>query len=70
MTSHGCGASRMRFQGAKQRPSKGQDLNALVNNAVSEVLKQNKHTKAKVNHNSGLEDDLDNFTLEKLNIRE
>ena len=70
MTSHGGRESCMRFQGAKKCPTKGQDLNDLVNNAVSEVLKKNKRTKAKDTHNYGLEDDPDNFTLENLNIRE
>ena len=38
-TDCGSGACYVRFQGAKKRPAKGQELNALLVNVVKEVLK-------------------------------
>ena len=34
LTARGSGAGRMRFQGTKNRPAKGQDLNNIVANTV------------------------------------
>ena len=56
-TSRGSKVGRLQFQGAKKRPAKGQELNTLVSNAISEVLKQNKRAKSAAMHGSGLEDD-------------
>ena len=36
----------IRFQGAKKRPAKGQELNDLVSIKVLKVLKQSKYAKA------------------------
>ena len=58
LTVCGCGAGRVRFQGAKKRPHKGQEPNTLVVNAVKEVL-----------NDSWSEVDPDNLNLENLGIR-
>ena len=49
-TSRGGGAGRVRFQGAKKCPAKGQESNTLVARAVSEVLKKKKHAKSTTKH--------------------
>ena len=69
-TACGGGAGRVRFQGAKKFPDKGEDLNALVYNKLKEVLKTNKHLKAKASSDSVSEDEHENFNFETLNIRE
>ena len=63
MTSRGGGADHVRFQGTKKRPEEVQELNALVANAVSELLIHNKCVKAAAAHNSGSEDETENFNF-------
>ena len=67
-TARGDGIGRVRFQGAKKRPDEGKYLNALVENAVKEVLKTKKLLKAKVSNESGSEDKQEHFNFETLNI--
>ena len=62
-TSRGGGADHVRFQGTKKRPEEVQELNALVANAVSELLIHNKCVKAAAAHNSGSEDETENFNF-------
>ena len=62
-TACGGGAGRVRFQGTKKRPDKGKQLNALSDNTVKEVIKSNKRAKYIAAHDSGLEEDLDNFNF-------
>ena len=64
----GGGSVRVRFQGDKKLPSKGEELNTLVINAVKEILKYNKCVKAKDEHDSGSEEEQENFNFEDLNI--
>ena len=54
-----CGgvAGHLQFQGAKKRPAKVQEMNALVASVVSEVLKQKNRTKDTAAHNSVSEDE-------------
>ena len=52
LTSRGSGAGRVRFQGAKERPAEGEELNAFVSNAVKVVLTTNTSKKAKVSSDS------------------
>ena len=52
LTSRGSGAGRVRFQGAKERPAEGKELNALVSNAVKAVLTTNTSKNAKVSSDS------------------
>ena len=47
----------MQFQGNKMHMAKGQGLNVLLDNAVKEVIKQNKPAKATDVHKSGLEEE-------------
>ena len=51
------GAGRVRFQGAKKRPAKGETLNSLVENVVKSVLKPNKRKRAKASSESRSEDE-------------
>ena len=53
----------MQFQGAEE-------LNALVANAVKEVLKPNKRAKDTAEHDSGLEEEPKNFNSKNLRIWE
>ena len=53
LTARGGGAVSVRFQGAKKRPGEGEELHALVSNAVKEVLKSNKRLNAKYSSDSG-----------------
>ena len=53
----------MQFQGAEE-------LNALVANAVKEVLKPNKRAKDTAEHDSGLEEEPNNFNSENFRIWE
>ena len=41
-----------RFHGAKKRPVEGEDLNALVTNAVKEIIKTNKRLNPKALNDS------------------
>ena len=68
-TSRCSGSGHVRSQGAPKRPAEGQEMNALMDSAVLEVLEQKIFTKAAATHDSGLEDDLECFNLEKLSIR-
>ena len=65
-TRSGC-AGRVRFQVAKTRPAEGEELYALVSNAVKEVLKSNKHLKSKASSDSGSEDEQENSNFDNLN---
>ena len=53
----------MHFQGAKKRPDEVQDMNALVANALKEVLKSNKREKYTAAHESGLEEEPENSSI-------
>ena len=55
--THGGGAVHVQFQGNKMHMAKGQGLNVLLDNAVKEVIKQNKPAKATDVHKSGLEEE-------------
>ena len=66
--ARGGGAGRVRFQGAKKRPSEGKELNYLVANAVKAVLTAKKHDKAKASSESGSEDDQEHFNFKTLKI--
>ena len=57
----------MRFQGAKKRPAKFQELNTLVASTVSEVLKK---SKSRAKHDSISEEYPEDFNFENLSIRE
>ena len=57
LTDIGSGTGRLRFQGTKKRPAKGEELNSLVANAVKSVLTINKRKKAKASSESASEDD-------------
>ena len=70
LTARSGGAGRVRFQGAKKRPDKGKELNALVYNVVKGVLKYNKFLKAKVSSDSGSEDKKEYFNFETLKLGE
>ena len=59
----------MWFQYAKERPAKGQDMNALVARVVQEVLKK-KRARDMATHNSGSEEKPKKFNFENLSIRE
>ena len=65
-TSRGCGAGHMRFQGAKKRLAKVQDMNTLVDSAVLEVLRQNTRAKSMTTHNSCLEYESETFNLKNI----
>ena len=39
-TARGSGTGRIRFQGAKKRPTKGEQLNALIANTLKELKKK------------------------------
>ena len=60
----------MRFQGAKKRLYKVQDLNAIVTRTLQQVLKQNKRSKAMYKHNAILEEERENFNPKNLSIGE
>ena len=60
----------MQFQGIKKRLSEGQELNALVDNALKEVIKKNNCAKPAAAHDSISEEYLQNFNFETLSIRE
>ena len=64
------GEVSVRFQGAKKRPAKGEELNSLVSNAVKEVCKINKILKAKASRDSGSEDEQENFNFDTPKIGE
>ena len=57
------GACRIRFQGAKKRLDKGEELNALVSNKVKEVLKSNKLLNSKASNESISEDKKEHFNF-------
>ena len=59
----GSGAGRVRFQGAKNIPAEGEDMNALASNAVKEVIKPNKILKAKASSESGSEDEQEHLNF-------
>ena len=61
-------AGCLRFQGAKKRPAKVEDLNDLVTNAVKVVLKPNKRKRAKASSDSVSEEYQENYNFETLNI--
>ena len=67
-TARGSGSGRVRFQGATQLPSKGEDLNALVANTVKSVPTTNKCLKAKTSSDFGSEDEQEHFKFETLKI--
>ena len=69
-TAYGVGTGRIRFQEAKKRPVEGKDLNALVYNAVKEVLKSKKSLKHKASNDSVSEDEQEHFNFETLHIGE
>ena len=56
----------MRFQGTKKCPSEVQELHALVENTAKEVIRQNKHVKATSEHESGLEEEPENFNSKNI----
>ena len=62
-TLHGSGSDSMHFQGAKKRSDEVQDMNALVANALKEVLKSNKREKYTAAHESGLEEEPENSSI-------
>ena len=70
LTTRGGGAGCMRFQGAKKRSAEIEDLNALVTNAVKEILKTNKPLKSKAANESSSEQEQENFNFEDLKIGE
>ena len=70
LTYCGGGAGFVQLQCAKKCLNEVQELNSLVVSAVSEVLKQNKRAKDTAAHDSGLEDDPNNFNIKTLNIKE
>ena len=70
LTHFGGGAGCVQLQCAKKCLKEVQELNSLVVSAVSEVLKQNKRAKDTAAHDSGLEDDPNNFNIKTLNIKE
>ena len=70
LTARGGGAGRLRFQVAKKRPVKGEDINSLVSKALKEDIKPNKRLKAKASNDSGLENKEKNFNFETLKIGE
>ena len=55
-TANRAGTFHVRFQGAKKRPAKGEELNTLVANAVKAFLTTNKHKKSKVSSDYVSED--------------
>ena len=67
-TARCSGTGRVKFQGAKERPAKGNDLNALVVNTVKLVLKLNKRKRASSPCESGSEDEQEHYNFETLNI--
>ena len=69
-TARGGSAGHIRFQGAKKRPAEGKDLNAILYNAVIEVIKSNRHLNYKAPSNSGSEDKQEHFNFETLKIGE
>ena len=62
-TARSYGAGRVRFQGAKKLLAKSEDLNALVSNAVKEVIKTDKHLNAKSKNESDSEDKQKHFNF-------
>ena len=46
LTTRGIGVGRVRFQGAKKLPVKGEELSDLVDNTLKAVLKPNKRKKS------------------------
>ena len=69
LASCGVGAGCIWFHGAKKILSEIQYLNALVASTASEFLKHNKRAKDLDEHDSGSEDDPENFNLKNLIIR-
>ena len=67
-TARCSGTGRVKFQGDKKRPAKGNDLNALVVNTVKLVLKPNKCKRAKASSDSVSEDEQEHYNFETLNI--
>ena len=63
LASCGVGAGCIWFHGAKKILSEIQYLNALVASTASEFLKHNKRAKDLDEHDSGSEDDPENFNL-------
>ena len=68
LTARGSGAGCVRFQGTMKRPAKGEELNALVTNALKEIIKSNRRLKYKAEKNSGSEEEQERFNFEDLNI--
>ena len=56
-------------RGAKKRPVEGQDMNALVYSAVSDILKQKKRAKAMAMHKYRSEDETENSNFKNISIR-
>ena len=69
-TACGGGTGRVSLQGAKKRLAEGEEMNALVSNAVKTFLKSSKRLKANASNDSGLEDEQEHFNFETLNIGE
>ena len=63
LTNCGGRSGRVWFQGAKKLPVKGEELNSLVSKVVKEVIKSNNHTKSTAVHDSGSEEELENFNF-------
>ena len=68
LNAHGGKSGHVWFQGVKNLPEEGKDLNALVTNAVKDNLKQNKRVKYKAEHDSGSEEEQEKSKFEDLNI--
>ena len=62
------GAGYRWLQGAKKRPDKGQEVNALVDNVVKEVINKNKHANDMAVHDLVSEEDQENFDLLTLRV--
>ena len=63
------GEGHIKFTGAKKRLSYGEELNTLIALSMTNATKINKRPKAKSTDGSNLENELENFNIEKLNIR-
>ena len=69
-TACGSGSVHVRFQGTKKRLEKSKELNDLFSNMVREVLKENNCAKSTSTHDSGSEEDMENFNFENISIGE
>ena len=70
LTAPGGRVGCVQFQGIKKRLSEGQELHALVDNTLKEVIKKNNCAKAAAAHDSVSEEYLKNFNFETLSIME